>query len=114
MGRAVYESGGVVAAVCHGPSGLLAIRLSDGTPLVEGKRLAGFTNEEESAAGLTDTVPFLLAVALAALGATHLPGPAFADNVVVDDRLVTGQNPQSATGVARQVVAVLEGLGSAG
>lgn len=101
IGRAVYENGGTVAAVCHGPSALVNLTLSSGDPLVAGKRVAGFTNSEEAAVGLTGVVPFLLADALTAKGATHIPGPDFAENVVVDGRLVTGQNPQSAAGVAR-------------
>lgn len=104
IGRAVYEAGGVVAAVCHGPAALVDITLSDGDPLVRGKRVASFTNSEEAAVGLTDVVPFLLADALAERGATHVPGPDFRENVVGDGRLVTGQNPQSAAGVARAAV----------
>ena len=104
VGRGVYEAGGVVAAVCHGPAALTNITLSNGEPLVSGKRVAGFTNSEEAAAGLTDVVPFLLADRLTQLGATHVPGPDFTENVVADGRLVTGQNPQSAAGVARAVL----------
>ncbi|MEI5583789.1 MULTISPECIES: type 1 glutamine amidotransferase domain-containing protein [unclassified Agromyces] len=107
VGRAVYEQGGVVAAVCHGPAALVGITLGDGTPLVAGKRVAGFTNAEEAAVELTEVVPFLLAEELEAKGATHVPGPDFTEQVVVDERLVTGQNPQSATGVGREVVALL-------
>ncbi|HVK44616.1 MAG TPA: type 1 glutamine amidotransferase domain-containing protein, partial [Micropruina sp.] len=50
-GRDVYEAGGIVAAVCHGPSALVNMTLSDGTRLIAGKRVAGFTNEEERAVG---------------------------------------------------------------
>lgn len=106
-GRTVWERGGVVAAVCHGPSALLGITLSDGAPLVAGKRVAGFTNEEEAAVQLTDVVPFLLADELEGKGATHVAGPNFTEQVIVDERLVTGQNPQSATRVGREVVALL-------
>lgn len=105
VGREVYKNGGVVAAVCHGPAALLNITLSSGEPLIAGKRVAGFTNDEEAAVGLTDVVPFLLADALTAKGATHVPGPNFTENVVADGRLITGQNPQSAAGVARATVA---------
>jgi putative intracellular protease/amidase len=104
---AVYERGGVVAAVCHGPAGLVPITLSDGTPLVAGKELAAFTNAEEAAVGLTDVVPFLLADALVARGAIHLPGGDFAAHTVTSERLVTGQNPASAAGVADAVVSLL-------
>lgn len=107
VGREVYESGGVVAAVCHGPAALVNITLSDGTRLIDGKRVTGFTNAEEEAAGLTNVVPFLLADALNGAGATHLGGPDFTEHVVRDGRVVTGQNPQSATGVAEAVLAAL-------
>lgn len=107
VGREVYEHGGVVAAVCHGPAALVGVTLSDGSHLVDGKKLTSFTNAEEEAAGLTEVVPFLLADELSARGASHMPADDFTENVVVDGRLVTGQNPQSATEVARQVVSVL-------
>ncbi len=101
---AVYQSGGVVSAVCHGPSGLLNIVLPDGSYLVDGKNLTGFTNSEEAAVELTDVVPFLLQTTLEQRGAIFHAGKDFTDNVVVDGRLVTGQNPQSATSVGRAVV----------
>jgi len=107
--RRIYEAGGVVAAVCHGPAGLLPITLSDGRPLVEGRDLTSFTNEEEADQGLTDVVPFLLSDALEKLGARHHGKPAYQANVVVDGRLITGQNPASSTGVAEAVVAALSG-----
>jgi putative intracellular protease/amidase len=109
IARSVYEHGGVVAAVCHGPSALVGLTLSDGTRLVDGKRVAAFTNAEEVAVGLADVVPFLLADRLAAQGARHEPGPDFAPQVVRDGRLVTGQNPASARGVASEVLAALAG-----
>ena len=111
LARRVYEDGGVVAAVCHGPAGLVDLTLSDGSHLVAGKRVAAFTDSEEAAAGLTDVVPFLLASTLVERGAQHVPAPDFQAQVVTDGRLVTGQNPASATGVAEAVVAVLRSLG---
>jgi putative intracellular protease/amidase len=107
VAREVYEAGGVVAAVCHGPAALVGVRLRDGRPLVEGREVAAFTNEEEAAAGLTDVVPFLLQTRLEELGAKHTAAPTFTSHVVTDERLVTGQNPASATGVAEAVVAAL-------
>ncbi|MFD3594484.1 type 1 glutamine amidotransferase domain-containing protein [Nocardia sp. NPDC058640] len=103
----VYDNGGVVAAVCHGPAGLLDITLSDGSYLVAGKNVTSFTNEEEAAVGLTDVVPVLLETALNDLGAVHHPAPNFTDNVIVDGRLVTGQNPASATSLGEAIVKVL-------
>lgn len=107
IAREVYESDGVVAAVCHGPAGLVDLTLSDGSYLVAGKRVAAFTNDEEAAVGLSDVVPFLLSDRLAERGAQLVPAATFTPNVVTDGRLVTGQNPQSAAGVAHAVVAAL-------
>ncbi|WP_262013322.1 type 1 glutamine amidotransferase domain-containing protein [Micromonospora sp. Mcm103] len=107
IARSVYERGGVVAAVCHGPSALVNLTLTDGSRLIVGKRVAGFTNSEEAAVGLTDEVPFLLADKLGEAGAQHVPAPDFTEHVVVDGRLVTGQNPQSARAVADAVVKLI-------
>ena len=100
---AIFDRGGVVAAVCHGPAALLAIE-SGGAPIVKGKRVAAFTNAEEEAVGLTKVMPFLLADALTAQGARHEGAPNFEAKVVTDGRLVTGQNPASARPVAEEVV----------
>ncbi|AKJ30054.1 type 1 glutamine amidotransferase domain-containing protein [Caldimonas brevitalea] len=97
--RQIYEAGGVVGAVCHGPAAFVNVKLSDGTYLVAGKRLSAFTDDEERAVQLAHVVPFLLASTLAARGALLEPAPDWTAKVVVDGRLVTGQNPQSATGV---------------
>jgi putative intracellular protease/amidase len=107
LAAGIYERGGIVGAVCHGPSALVNLRLSDGSYLVDGKRVAAFTNEEEAAVGLTEIVPFLLADALTARGATHVPAAKFSEQVVVDGRLVTGQNPASARGTAEEIVKIL-------
>ncbi|HLU97445.1 MAG TPA: type 1 glutamine amidotransferase domain-containing protein [Thermobifida alba] len=105
----VYEAGGVVAAVCHGPAALVNLTLSDGRPLVAGKAFAAFTNEEEEAVGLADTVPFLLQEKLEERGGVHVRAPKFQPCVVVNERLATGQNPASAAGVAEAVVKLLAG-----
>jgi putative intracellular protease/amidase len=108
IAAAIYEKGGVVGAVCHGPAGLVNIRLSDGAYLVNGKTASSFTNEEEAAVGLSDIVPFLLESTLVERGATHTKAPNFQPHVVVSDRLVTGQNPASATGVGERMVELLQ------
>lgn len=105
--RDLYEAGGVVSAVCHGPAALVGVTLSDGRPLVEGRQLAAFTNDEEAAVGLADVVPFRLQTALENLGAKHSGAENFQAHVVTDERLVTGQNPASATGVVEAVLAAL-------
>lgn len=103
----IYENGGVVAAVCHGPAGLVNIMLGDGTYLVAGKTVSAFTNEEEAAVGLSEVVPFLLETTLRERGAQITKAPNFAAHTAVDGRLVTGQNPASAAPVAEQVLHVL-------
>ncbi|MFI4882282.1 MAG: type 1 glutamine amidotransferase domain-containing protein [Phycisphaerales bacterium JB064] len=102
----VYRAGGVVAAVCHGPAALVELRDRDGSPLVEGMRVTGFTNAEEAAVELTEAMPFLLETRLRELGAEFVGAGNFEENVVVDGRLVTGQNPASARGAAEAVVRV--------
>jgi putative intracellular protease/amidase len=104
---AIYERGGVVGAVCHGSAALLGVRLESGRPLVAGKRVSAFTNDEERAVGLEHVVPFLLQSRLEELGAVHEGAPNWQEKVVIDERLITGQNPASAAGVARAMVAVL-------
>ena len=108
LGRDIYEADGVVAAVCHGPSALLNLTLSNGTYLVEGKEVSAFTNAEEEAVHLTEVVPFLLQTALEERGAKHIAGPNFDCQVSVSERLVTGQNPASATRTAEEVVRLLK------
>ncbi|WP_028922900.1 type 1 glutamine amidotransferase domain-containing protein [Pseudonocardia acaciae] len=103
----IYQAGGIVGAVCHGPAALVNVTLADGSHLVTGKRVAAFTNAEEQAVGATGVVPFSLADELVARGAEHVPGPDFAERVISDGRLVTGQNPASARGVAERMVAAL-------
>lgn len=105
--RDLYEAGGVVSAVCHGPAALVGVTLSDGRPLVEGKQISAFTDAEEAAVGFADRVPFLLQTRLEELGGKHTGAANFQAHVVADDRLVTGQNPASATGVAQAVLAAL-------
>jgi putative intracellular protease/amidase len=107
IAAAVHARGGVVGAVCHGPAGLVNVTLADGRPLVAGKEVAAFTDDEERAVGLHAVVPFSLAGRLVERGAKHRPAPDFEANVVVSERLVTGQNPASATGVAEAMVRLL-------
>jgi putative intracellular protease/amidase len=105
--REVWEADGVVAAVCHGPAALVNVLLSNGRALVDGRRIAAFTDAEEHAVKRVDVVPFLLSSTLAERGAIPVPGPDFQARVIVDGRLVTGQNPASARGTAEAVVAAL-------
>jgi putative intracellular protease/amidase len=106
IGRMLAE-GKVVAAVCHGPAGLVSTKDLDGQPIVAGRRVTGFTNSEEAGAGLTNVVPFLLEDRLKALGATFEAGPDWQPHVIRDGQLITGQNPQSSEPVAQAILAAL-------
>jgi putative intracellular protease/amidase len=106
LGRA-FDAGKVVAAVCHGPAALVGARLASGQPLVAGRRVSAFTDEEETAVGLAGVVPFLLESKLKELGGQYQRGPMWARFAVTDGRLVTGQNPASSLAVAEQVLAAL-------
>jgi putative intracellular protease/amidase len=99
-----YESGAVVGAVCHGPSGLLNAQLSSGDPLVKDKRVNSFTDSEEEAVGLTGVVPYLLETELRNKGARFEKGENFKPYAVRDERLVTGQNPSSSEKVAELLI----------
>ena len=108
IAASIYEAGGVVGAVCHGPAALVNIKLSDGSYLVDGKVVNSFTNEEEKEVGLADEVPFLLESKLVERGAEFRKSPKFESHVETSERLVTGQNPASAKAVATQMWALLE------
>lgn len=103
----IYENNGVIAAVCHGPSALVNIKLSDGSYLVDGKNVSAFTNEEEEAVELTKVVPFLLETTLKERGAIIVKTDQWKEQVSVDERLVTGQNPASAKLTAQEAVKLI-------
>lgn len=107
VASAIHAQGGVVAAVCHGPAGLVGVTQADGRPLVAGKVVTAFSDAEEAAVGLTGVVPFLLESTLRSLGADVRPGPKWSDTVHEDGRLITGQNPQSAHHLGQRLVAAL-------
>lgn len=100
----VYTRGGVVSAVCHGPAALVNVKLPDGRYLVAGKEVSAFTDTEEAAVKLTQVMPFLLESRLRERGGLFSKAPDFQPHVVASERLVTGQNPASAAGVAREVL----------
>lgn len=99
----IYENNGVVAAVCHGPAGLVNIKLSDGKYLIEGKKVNGFTNEEEELVKLANVVPFLLEDKMKERGGIFEKSEPWQPHVTVDQRLITGQNPQSAKEVGEAI-----------
>lgn len=96
-----------IGAVCHAPAVFKHTRTADGEPLVAGRTVTGFTNTEEEGVGLTDVVPFLVEDMLKANGASYQKGEDWASFVVVDGKLVTGQNPASSEEAARKLLALL-------
>src|SRR3984957_1996213 len=101
-----YDSGKVIALVCHSPGVLCHVKYQ-GEPLVKGKRVTGFTNEEEEAVHLTKVVPFLVEDELKRLGAKFEKLPVWQPHSIVDGRLVTGQNPASSTSAAQALLKLL-------
>ncbi|MEO1447027.1 MAG: type 1 glutamine amidotransferase domain-containing protein [Cyanobacteria bacterium J06635_11] len=99
--------GRVVAAVCHGPAGLVSARTAAGEPVVKGRKVSTFTDAEESAVGLTETVPFLLETKLRELGAEIHKAGEFEPFAIADGNLITGQNPMSSELVADKVLSAL-------
>jgi putative intracellular protease/amidase len=100
-------AGKPVALVCHAPGVLRHVKQPDGSPLVEGKQVTGFTNTEEAAVELTDIVPFLVEDELKAKGAIFRRIDDWAPYVVVDDLLITGQNPASSAAAANALLQTL-------
>jgi len=108
LASTIWERGGIVSSVCHGYCGLLNVALSDGTPLVAGRRVTGFAWREEIVAGVAGKVPYNAEAEMKRRGARYekalLP---FLPYAVADGRLVTGQNPFSAKATARKIIAML-------
>ena len=102
---ATLSRGAVVAAVCHGPAGLVNAHYPDGRAVVAGRRVAAFTDSEERAVKLEHVVPFLLEERLRGLGARFESGPDFQPFAVADGKLVTGQNPASSARAAELALA---------
>jgi len=103
----MYRAGKVVATVCHGPISLVECTNEDGTPLVQGKTVTGFSNSEEAAVGFTDAVPVLIETKFKEQGANFEKGDDWTSKVCVDGNLITGQNPQSSEEAAKAVLEVL-------
>jgi putative intracellular protease/amidase len=101
-----WDAGRLVGAVCHGPCGLLGVTLKDGTPLLRGHKVTGFSNAEEDGYA-KDDVPFQLEDALRAEGVEYSSTDPWQEKIVLDGRLMTGQNPASAHALAEAMVPVL-------
>lgn len=100
-------SGKPVALVCHAPAVLKNVTTPEGAPIVKGRRVTGFTNEEEEAVGLTDIVPFLLEDVLKQQGGSFSKAGVFEPHVVADGLLITGQNPPSSEQTAQKLLETL-------
>ena len=107
--ESIYAAGKPVGAVCHGPAALRRAKAPDGTPLVRGKAVTGFSNTEEAAVGLTDVVPFLVEDMLKQNGGDYSKAENWEPHAVTAGNLVTGQNPASSEATARALVGLLVG-----
>ena len=103
--RHMLEADKTVAAVCHAPGVLWRVKGADGSSVVKGKRVTGFTNSEEDAVGLAAVVPFLVQDVLVESGGVYSKGADFQPYVVTDGALITGQNPASSEPAARALLA---------
>lgn len=101
------RAGKPIGFVCHAPGVLKKVKAANGDPLVKGRTVTGFSNGEEAAVALTDVVPFLIEDTFIAQGANYQKSPDWTPNVVIDGKLVTGQNPASSEGVAKALIAQL-------
>jgi len=104
-----WSTGKLVTAVCHGPCAFLGVDLGDGMPFVRGKKLTSFSKKEEYDYA-RDDVPYELEDALRAEGAEYASASNWQPHVIVDGRLITGQNPASAKGVAEKMIKLLEAV----
>jgi len=102
--ESMAEEGKTVAAVCHAPGVLRLAKAADGSPMVKGKKVTGFTNTEEAAVNLTDIVPFLVEDMLVENGGLYSKGADWQPYVVTDGKLITGQNPASSEAAAHAVL----------
>ena len=100
----MYASGKPVAAVCHAPAVLRHTKAPDGSNLVKGKSVTGFSNSEEDAAQLSEVVPFLLENELKTKGANYSKADDWHPYAITDGNLITGQNPASSDTVAKAVL----------
>jgi len=104
-----WSTGKIVSAVCHGPCGLLGVDLGEGVLFVRGRKLTSFSKKEEYDYA-RDDVPYELEDALKAEGAEYTSAANWQPHVVVDERLITGQNPASAGPLAKELLSALRKL----
>lgn len=105
--REFWEAGNVISAVCHGPAALVNVKLSDGSYLVSGSEVTGFSNSEEDAVGLSSVMPFMLETSLKEHGGKFVKAQSdWGECVVIgkDGMLITGQNPASAGPIGKAIL----------
>ena len=107
LAETIYGQGGYIASVCHGEAGLVNLKDENGTPLVRGKKVNGFTNEEERLNGTDQLVPLSPENELIKDGAEFVKGDPYTEFAVQDGRFITGQNPMSIHKVATMLAAAL-------
>jgi putative intracellular protease/amidase len=110
--EAFIAAGKPVALVCHAPGVLRHVKAPDGKPLVQGKKVTGFTNTEEEAVGLTKVVPFLVEDELKAKGGIYSKAGDWQPYVLTDGQLITGQNPASSGPGAKALLERMAGRAS--
>jgi putative intracellular protease/amidase len=108
IARDIYENDGLLVAICHGPAVLIDLRLSDGTYLISGKRLTSFPDAHDAARGHDAAMPFPLQASLEQRGALFSHAGDGEAYVVLDGRLITGQNPTSSEPLARHVLKLMD------
>ncbi|MGP8473716.1 type 1 glutamine amidotransferase domain-containing protein [Burkholderia sp. PR2] len=102
--EAMYSAGKPVATICHSGCVLLNVKTASGSPLVRGRRVTAFSDSEEAAVQLEKEVPYLVETELKSLGADYSKAGAWQEHCVIDDLLITGQNPASSAAVAKVVI----------
>ena len=104
----MYEGGKVISALCHGTVALTNIKLSNGKNLIADKKISAFSNKEEIEAKLDSIMPFLPENKVREKGGIYVSAPNWSYNVVTDGNIITGQNPESAKGIAQEIIKLIE------
>ena len=106
--EAFERAGKPIGFVCHAPGALRHVKAADGSPLIKGRRVTGFSNSEEAGVQLTEVVPFLIEDEFQKLGGQYEKGEDWGSFVIEDGKLVTGQNPASSEAAAEALLAQLK------
>jgi putative intracellular protease/amidase len=105
--ESMYRAGKPIAFVCHAPVALKNVKAKDGSFLLKGRKIAGFSNDEEITGKTQADIPYLLEDMLKGRGANYVSGPNWKSFVVEDGLLISGQNPASSVGVAEKLMTAL-------